>query len=86
VAEAADVLGITTGAVRNRLSRGTLASVKESGTVYVLLPPDTGFARRDAARDTGDTPGDIPQPERDVLISEMRGRIDDLRNQREAER
>ena len=39
VRDAAAILGVTTGAVRNRLSRGTLQSVKEHGTVYVLLPP-----------------------------------------------
>jgi predicted transcriptional regulator len=37
VTEAAKMLGITTGAVRNRLSRGTLQRVREGGTVYVLL-------------------------------------------------
>jgi hypothetical protein len=51
------MLEISTGAVRNRLSRGTLPSTKESGTVYVLLAADTS---RDAERDTDDTPGGIP--------------------------
>ena len=55
VQDAADILGITTGAVRSRLSRGTLQSVKEGGMVYVLLPPD---AQRDAARDAIDMPGE----------------------------
>jgi predicted RNase H-like nuclease (RuvC/YqgF family) len=41
VEDAAAVLGMTTGAVRNRLSQGTLRSVEEHGTVYVLLPADT---------------------------------------------
>jgi hypothetical protein len=68
VEEAAAVLGMTTGAVRNRLSRGTLQSVEEHGTVYVLLPADT--ARDDAARDTGDIPG-----ESSALMAEMRDRI-----------
>jgi hypothetical protein len=77
------MLGITTGAVRNRLSRGTLKSVKEGGTVYVLLPADT---LRDTERDTADTPGGMPHDERDALISEMRSHLDDLRAQLEAER
>jgi hypothetical protein len=55
VEQAAAVLGMSTGAARNRLSRGTLLSVEEHGTVYVLLPADT--SSRDAARDTGDIPG-----------------------------
>jgi hypothetical protein len=67
VRDAAAILGVTTGAVRNRLSRGTLQSVKEHGTVYVLLPADT---YRDTVRDTGDIPG-----ESGALISEMRERI-----------
>jgi hypothetical protein len=41
VEDAAAVLGMTTGAVRNRLSQGTLRSVEEHGTLYVLLPADT---------------------------------------------
>jgi hypothetical protein len=77
VAEAADMLGITTGAVRNRLSRGTLGSVKEEGTVYVLLPADTP---RDAARDAGDTPS------ADRLYQEMSERIAYLERQVEEER
>src|SRR5829696_2992575 len=83
VAEAADMLGITTGAVRNRLSRGTLRKVKESGTVYVLLPADMS---RDAERDADETPGGMPPPERDALISELRAHNDTLREQLEAER
>jgi hypothetical protein len=59
VEDAAAVLGMTTGAVRNRLSQGTLRSVEEHDTVYVLLPADTA---RDAARDTGDIPGEFLLP------------------------
>src|SRR3712207_520341 len=40
--------GYNNGAVRSRLSRGTLQSVKEGGMVYVLLPPD---AQRHAVQD-----------------------------------
>ena len=40
VTEAAEVLGITTDAVRMRLSRGTLRSEKHEGRVYVLLEDD----------------------------------------------
>jgi hypothetical protein len=83
VAEAADMLGISTGAVRNRLSRGTLRSTKESGTVYVLLPHDMS---RDAERYAGDTPGGIPPSDRDVLTSELRDRLRYVEGQLEAER
>jgi hypothetical protein len=77
------MLGITTGAVRNRLSRGTLRSSKEDGTVYVLLPADMS---RDADRDTDDTLGDMPPPERDTLTSEQRDRLHYIEGQLEAER
>ncbi len=83
VTQAADMLGISTGAVRNRLSRGTLRSVKEGGTVYVLLPPDTP---RDVKRDVADTPGGIPHPEPDALTSELRDRLHYVEEQLEAER
>src|SRR5215218_11212007 len=83
VAEAADMLGISTGAVRNRLSRGTLRSTKESGTVYVLLPDDMS---RDVKRDADDTPSGIPPSDRDVLTSELRDRLRYVEGQLEAER
>jgi len=83
VAEAADMLGISSGAVRNRLSRRTLQSVKDSGTVYVLLPANMS---RDAGRDADDTPGGMPHPERDVLTSELRDRLRYVEEQLEAER
>ena len=75
------MLGITTGAVRNRLSRGTLRSTKEDGTVYVLLPADMS---RDTERDADDAPHGMPPPERDALISEMVGGLrDEVRYLRE---
>jgi hypothetical protein len=80
VRDAADILGITTGAVRNRLSRGTLRSIKEHGTVYVLLPADIPRA---TAQTSQGIPSGIPS---DIALEAMRGRIDDLRSQLEAER
>jgi hypothetical protein len=76
VPEAARALGISPEAVRNRLSRGTLRSVKESGTVYVLLETDR-------TRHTGDIPNDIPSDTPQVLVVEMRGRIESLERQLE---
>ena len=77
------MLEISTGAVRNRLSRGTLASTKEDGTVYVLLPSDMS---RDAERHTTDTPGGMPPSDSDVLTSELRDRLRYVEDQLEAER
>jgi predicted DNA-binding transcriptional regulator len=73
VPEAARQLGISPEAVRNRLSRGTLKSVKEGGTVYVLLEADR------LRHIPTDRPDDIPQP----LVEEMRGRIESLERQLE---
>jgi hypothetical protein len=64
VTQAADILGISPGAVRNRLSRGTLARVKEGGDVYVLLPADM-------SRPTTDIPGSVSPSDSDALTSEI---------------
>lgn len=82
VPEAARALGISPEAVRNRLSRRTLNSVKEDGTVLVLLD-----ATR--LRHTSDTPDgasdDIPVVS-DSLISAKDETIRVLSEQLEAER
>ncbi|WP_187647810.1 helix-turn-helix domain-containing protein [Nitrosophilus labii] len=41
IKEAAQILGISEQAVRKRISRGTLDSVKENGHVYVILEDDS---------------------------------------------
>ena len=79
VDQAADILGISTGAVRSRLSRGTLRSVKESGTVYVLLPAGM-------PRDATDTQADMPTSDSEALTSELRDRLRYVEAQLEAER
>src|ERR687884_687482 len=78
VPEAARALGISPEAVRNRLSRGTLESVKEDGTVYVLLSTDR-------VRHTGDIPPDM-SVESSALISAKDETIRVLTAQLEAER
>ena len=66
VAEAAEILGITAEAVRTRIKRGKLDSVKEppgpAGTVYVLLQADQTEPNLDATpqgqdRTSDQTPG-----------------------------
>ncbi len=44
VGQAAAALGITKGAVRSRIKRGTLPTVKEAGRVYVVLGAGTSSA------------------------------------------
>jgi hypothetical protein len=80
VPQAADHLGTTVDAIRKRVQRETIPHERDrDGRVWILL--DTGRPRQDTDQDT-----DRPQSEPDALISEMRGRIEDLREQLEAER
>jgi hypothetical protein len=80
VYRAAEIMGVTVDAIRKRVSRGTIPHERdEDGRVWVILDTD-----QDTASKVHDT--DQPQPASDVLISEMRGRIEDLREQLEAER
>src|SRR5215208_5160326 len=89
VPEAAEALGISPEAVRNRLSRGTLKSEKEKGTVYVLLQTDrsqsTANTSNDKSRYTGDRSTDITG-DPTSLISAKEETIGVLKAQLEAER
>jgi hypothetical protein len=96
VPDAAHALGISPEAVRNRLSRGTLNSEKEDGTVYVLLPADKVRHIGDRSQYTidrpngtsqhiGDTFSDIPENSAS-LISAKDETIRVLSEQLEAER
>jgi hypothetical protein len=89
VPEAAQVLGISPEAVRNRLSRGTLKSEREKGTVYVLLEIDrsrsTTDTPNDQSRHTGDRSSDI-SGDPSALISAKDETIRVLTEQLEAER
>jgi hypothetical protein len=76
VPEAAQVLGISPEAVRNRLSRGTLRSEKVEGRVHVLL------ARPDRSQPIGGVSTDIPTD----IVDELRDRIRYLEDQVEQER
>ncbi len=97
VRDAADELGITVEAVRNRIKRGTLASEKQEGTVFVLLDgervhTDQPTAGRDQPRgrptDGHDRTRDQPRPDDQPaeLVEELRDRIAYLERQVEEER
>jgi len=77
VSEAAEVLGISGDAVRSRIKRGTLETVREGGRVWVAL----GAADRPTAQA-------LPThaPGEDRLYQEMQERIRYLENQVEEER
>src|SRR5829696_5665657 len=51
VPEAADALGVTSEAVRTRIQRGTLRSVREGGRVFVLLDFDRTQSNTDTTSD-----------------------------------
>jgi hypothetical protein len=83
VYEAADILGVTVDAIRKRISRGSIAHERDDdGRVWVLL--DDLETPTSKVHDTGQ------EPYRTVsageFIEEMRGRIEDLREQLAAER
>jgi hypothetical protein len=75
VPEAAEVLGISGDAVRSRIKRKTLATVREGGRVYVVVG---GADRPIAQAQPTEGPG-----ERDKLVDEMRERIRYLERQLE---
>jgi hypothetical protein len=92
VAEAARALGITEGAVRSRIKRGTLPTIKEDGNVFVLWGSGTSEANHptytDEPRDvpTGE-PSDQPeQPQAGELVESLREQIDYLKGQLDVER
>ncbi len=76
VSEAAGALGISAEAVRSRLKRGTLRSVKDDATVYVLLETDQ------SRPDTAQTPPDPDQTyDQSELVAQLRDEIAFLRDQ-----
>ncbi len=77
VAQAAAALGITEGAVRSRIKRGTLPTTKEGGTVFVLLGGSTSQANQPP--NTG-VPGDQSE-----LVEALKDQIRYLREQLDAE-
>ena len=80
VPETAEALGITTDAVRMRLSRGTLASERHEGRVYVLLENDV------TADISGDTTALIAAKDEtiEILREQLRAQREQLQAEREA--
>jgi hypothetical protein len=77
VAQAADALDITEGAVRSRIKRGTLPTVKEGGTVYVVF----GGTSEATHPPHADEPSDQSE-----LVESLQDQITYLRQQLAAER
>jgi hypothetical protein len=78
VAQAAAKLGITEGAVRSRIKRGTLTTTKEGGSVFVLW--DGGTSKANQSPNTG-VRGDQSE-----LVASLQDQIRYLREQLDAER
>jgi hypothetical protein len=82
VAQAAVALGITEGAVRSRIKRGTLPTVKEGGTVYVVLGDGTSETNQSTnAAEPRSEPTD-----QSGLVESLGDQVSYLRGQLEAER
>jgi hypothetical protein len=82
VSEAAQLLGISAEAVRQRIKRGTLDTEKSvEGTVYVLLDASLADLNRNDSVRFGDRTGEYG-----ALISELRAHNATIREQLEAER
>ena len=67
VPQAAEVLGITSEAVRTRIARDTLRSVRVGGRVFVLLDPDV---TQPNTEQTDDITGNQTE-----LVDELRSRV-----------
>jgi hypothetical protein len=78
VAQAAAALGITEGAVRSRIKRGTLPTTREGGTVFVLLGGGTSQANQ--------TPNTSVPADQSELVEALRDQVRYLREQLDAER
>ncbi len=79
VPEAAEVLGISADAVRSRIKRGTLPTVREGGRVFVVVGGEATDRPSAQARPT-------KRPGEDLLYQEMQERIRYLERQVEEER
>ncbi|HEX7050011.1 MAG TPA: helix-turn-helix domain-containing protein [Longimicrobiales bacterium] len=83
VEEAARRLGISESALRKRLQRGQIPSVREGRTVWVLLPPDPSGPRPDPSPD-GDMAGPAIRPDVQTLerlVATQADALADLRHQ-----
>ncbi len=85
VADAAELLGLSTEAVRMRVKRGTLASTKIGGTVYVLLdgPNERPNVKPNARPNTGTNgrPNSRLNVDTAPMVANLHAHNTDLRDQ-----
>lgn len=88
VSDAAQELGISAEAVRSRIKRGTVGSVKEGSTVYVLLPdhPDAARTRPNDDQTTGRTTPEHDRADAQELVDSLLDQVAYMREQLAEER
>jgi hypothetical protein len=86
IPEAAKALGLTEEAVRQRVKRGTLDSIKVGGSLFVLLDADTSTDReqpvKEARKGSGDTSSDLSD-DTSRLVETLEDQVSHLRRQLE---
>src|SRR3712207_6829690 len=84
VEDASRVLGVSESAIRKRIERNTLRSVRENGTRYVLLEAVVTGHDADTTRHVNDTTSDTSTTStalieaKDETIAELRDRVAQL--------
>ena len=88
VSDAAQELGISADAVRSRIKRGTVGSVKEGSTVYVLLPehPDAARTRPNDDQTTSRTTPEHDRADAQELVDSLLDQVAYMREQLAEER
>ena len=86
VADAARLLGLSAEAVRMRIKRGTLASEKVEGTVYVLLDADPTRPNYEPTTNQTTDPTTDPTTDQTVLVEVLHEQVAYLRDQLDQER
>jgi|SRR5215208_5676838 len=85
VAQAATALGITEGAVRSRIKRGTLPTTKEGGSVFVLLGGSTSTTNQETNIGAPSAQSELVEELRD-RVRYLERRLDEEREARTEER
>ena len=81
VADAAQLLGLSAEAVRMRIKRGTLASEKVGGTVYVLLESDLTHTGTDQTGDQTTDQTSVLTVDQTALVDALQAEVQFLREE-----
>src|SRR5918998_6205093 len=75
VADAAQLLGLSAEAVRMRIKRGTLASEKVGGTVYVLLESNQTRTNTDQTSDQTTDQTDVLTADQTAFVNALQAEV-----------